>query len=248
MSHHHTTEHLFSVTEMHQAGSDVYRVILEPDSGLIPEYWAGQYLEIDLGNGQRNAFSIASAPVSQQKQLELHIQKIPDSPSSDRLFHLLHQGKVNTFMPSGRCFLPDPLPASTLVFVAAGTGFAQMKSMVEHCLDLAKQNPDNVRDIHLYWGARTPADFYLPYLPIQWADNVIHYHPIVSDASDSDDWCGRHGLVYEAILEDKKSLLNGNFYLSGSPSMVYTTIDVLLASGFTEEQMHSDVFDYAPRQ
>ncbi|AMO54389.1 hypothetical protein [Endozoicomonas montiporae] len=236
------SEQAFNVIDMHPAGSDVYRIKLKPRSGFVPPYRAGQYLEILLPGRQPCAFSIASAPSFQQEDIELHVQQLPESQTSTELFDQLNKGRVDVRLPSGNCFLPDPLPETPLVFVAAGTGFAQMKSMVEHCL-----NQNHAKGIHLYWGARTPAGFYLPYLPIQWSARGVHYHPVVSDAIADDDWCGRHGLLYEAILADKEQLLDGNIYLSGSPQMVYATIDVIENAGFNRKNMHSDVFDYAPR-
>ena len=236
------SEQTFEVTDIHPAGSDVYRIILKPQSGLVPAYQAGQYLEIILPNKQPCAFSIASAPLNHQEALELHIQKLPDRSNSTLLFDQLHNGCVDVRMPSGNCFLPEPLPETPLVFVAAGTGFAQMKSMVEHCLNLKYSG-----EIYLYWGARTPTDFYLPYLPVEWSARGVHFHPVISDAVADDDWCGRHGLLYDAILADKDQLLTGHIYLSGSPQMVYTTVDVIEKAGFNRQSMHSDVFDYAPR-
>lgn len=236
------SEQRFNVTEMHTASSDVYRVVLEPQHGKVPAYKAGQYAEVLLKTGQTCAFSLASAPVQHQESFELHIQKIIGSDNSQQLFSELDHGYINLRMPKGRCFLPEKLPDTPLVFVAAGTGFAQMKSMVEYCF-----NKQHCYDIHLYWGARTPADFYLPHIPIQWSEKGVRYHPVVSDAVADDDWCGRHGLLYEALLADKDILQGSNIYFSGSPKMVYTTIDVMKKAGFIEKHMHSDVFDYAPR-
>ena len=233
----------FIITENHALGANIYRIVLQPEAGKVPAYHAGQYLETKLENGQKCAFSIASAPAPEQESLELHIQKIPGSPSSDQLFKELGRGRINLLMPRGKCFLPDELPDKPFLFIAAGTGFAQMKSMVEYCF-----SQNHKQNIHLYWGARTPTDFYLPHLPIQWSATGLHYHPVVSDTSADDDWCGRHGLLYEAILADKADLIDAAAYLSGSPQMVYTTIDVMLNAGFPEKNLHSDVFDYAPRQ
>ena len=46
------SEQTFEVTDIHPAGSDVYRIILKPQSGFVPAYQAGQYLEIVLPNKQ----------------------------------------------------------------------------------------------------------------------------------------------------------------------------------------------------
>ncbi|MDX1399242.1 MAG: CDP-6-deoxy-delta-3,4-glucoseen reductase, partial [Oceanospirillum sp.] len=52
--------------------SDVYRVVLQTPAGKLPDFAAGQYLEIILPNGDRSAFSIANRPDG--RRLELHIQ------------------------------------------------------------------------------------------------------------------------------------------------------------------------------
>lgn len=233
----------FIVAEHHTLDANIHRIILEPEADVVPAYHAGQYLEVILQNGQKCAFSIASPPGEQQESLELHIQRLPGNKNSDQLFQELKSGRLSLRLPQGKCFLPDKLPEQPQLFIAAGTGFAQMKSMVETCF--AKQHK---HDIHLYWGARTPADFYLPHLPVQWSARGLHYHPVVSDASSEDDWCGRHGLLYEAILSDREQLLDACVYLSGSPQMVYATVDAMVEAGFPIENLHSDVFHYAPRK
>ena len=233
----------FIVSEHHTLDANIHRIILEPETGVVPVYHAGQYLEVILENGQKCAFSIASPPGEQQESLELHIQRLPGNKNSDQLFLELKSGVLNLKLPQGKCFLPEKLPDQPLLLIAAGTGFAQMKSMVEICF--AKQHE---HDIHLYWGARTPTDFYLPHLPVQWSAKGLHYHPVVSDADSDGDWCGRHGLLYEAILADREQLMNASVYLSGSPQMVYATVDAMIEAGFPSGNLHSDVFDYAPRQ
>nr|WP_306671579.1 hypothetical protein [Endozoicomonas sp. ONNA2] len=144
-------------------------------------------------------------------------------------------------MPKGQCFLAS-VPAKPLVFIAAGTGFAQMKSMIEFSL----KNPGH-KDIHLYWGARSPEGFYMPNLPIHWASSQFHYHPVVSDALEQAGWKGRHGLLFEAVIDDKELIIGSEIFISGSPQMVYATFDALVAKNFQAKNIHSDVFAYAPR-
>lgn len=229
------------VSDLQLLSEGIYRVILKPHQGYIPDYRAGQYLEVLLAGGEACAFSIASPPAPMQKELELHIQKLPSSANSIKLFNELEQGSVSIRMPKGQCFL-ESIPDKPLVFIAASTGFAQMKSMIE----LSLKKPGH-KDIYLYWGSRSPVGFYMPNLPVHWASSQFHYHPVVSDALDEDGWKGRKGLLLEAVIDDKDIIVGSEIYISGSPQMVYATFDALVAENFKAEYIHSDVFEYAPR-
>ena len=232
---------LFSVLDIQHLPEQVYRVVLESQSGYVPEYFAGQYLLLHLENGESSAFSIATPPSPKQKKLELHIQKIPDRDNSSLLFQQLKTGEIEASVGHGRCHLKK-LPDKPLLFIAAGTGFAQMKSMIEYC-----QQQKHPRDLYFYWGAREPGNYYLPNLPVQWSATGVHYHPIVSEAGADENWNGRYGLLYEAIIADKEHLESCETYISGSPTMVYATVDAIVSKGFRMDNIHSDVFEYAPR-
>ena len=231
----------YNISDIQLLSNEVYRVTLKPKQGFVPEYQAGQYLLMHLLNDQVSAFSIASAPTHHQTNLELHIQTLADKSSSIELFHQLQQGQVEITLAHGQCHL-GIIPDRPLTFVAAGTGFAQMKSMIEHC-----QDSHHPHSLNLYWGARSPSDFYLPSLPVQWSTHGLNYHPVASEATEQDSWNGRHGLLYEALIADKEHLMHSEIYISGSPTMVYATVDALVDAGFDNQHIHSDVFEYAPR-
>ncbi|MNR51902.1 CDP-6-deoxy-L-threo-D-glycero-4-hexulose-3-dehydrase reductase [compost metagenome] len=74
-------------------------------------------------------------------------------------------------------------------------------------------------------------------------DNLI-LHQVVSEQGD---WKGRRGLLHEAVCEDFPDLKSLRVYASGSPAMVYATLDALVAAGMDAHQMRADVFAYAPR-
>ncbi len=231
----------FQVTDLQRLTEGTYRITLQCQQGYVPEYFAGQYLEIILPEGEACAFSIASPPTPQQTQLELHIQKVAASANSSKLFTEFDRGLVSVRMPKGKCYLQN-IPDKPLLFIAAGTGFAQMKSMIE----LVLNKPDHPH-MHLYWGARSTDGFYLPNLPIHWLSQHLHYHPVISDPLEKEGWKGRQGLLYEAVIDDKENLLGSEVYISGSPQMVYATYDALVAENFSPQSIHSDVFEYAPR-
>nr|WP_283777803.1 hypothetical protein [Sansalvadorimonas sp. 2012CJ34-2] len=175
--------------------------------------------------------------------LELHIQCYPGHTRAQEVIeHLRSEQAVTIHLPKGNCHIGE-CPQVPLVFIAAGTGFAQMKAMIEQSFLNAHPCP-----LHLYWGVRRPNGFYMPSLPVYWAsEKSVHYHPVVSDPEAGDGWNGRDGLLYKAVLDDKEQLADAHFYISGSPDMVYSTFDELVTAGFPAKHIHSDVFDYCPR-
>ena len=142
-------------------------------------------------------------------------------------------------LPFGDAHLAE-LPEGPLVLIAAGTGMAQMHSLIEHCRAQGFAHP-----VHLYWGVRRPEDFYaLPHWD-EWKGLAnLHLHKVVSDLCG---WQGRCGLLHEAVCEDFPGLGSLTVYASGSPAMVYATLDALVAAGMDAHQMRADVFAYAPR-
>ncbi|WP_286240436.1 2Fe-2S iron-sulfur cluster-binding protein [Neptuniibacter halophilus] len=239
---------LCSITAIEQLNHDVYRIrlLMPATASLSAEYYAGQYLDICLPDGRKASFSIASAPDS-GRDLELHIRHMPESEMSNAILrHLQNESGVEVELPKGDCYLrAQTLSADTrLVMAAASTGFAQVKSVVEHLLANQYANP-----IYIYWGARVEADIYLEELPLQWAAEhpSVHFVPVVSEPENSPGWQGRTGLLPAAILEDFTDFDGVEIFTSGSPAMVYALLDACEERGFQESAMHSDVFAYAPR-
>lgn len=229
------------------ANSSIYCVELEPENPKQISFAAGQYLQIILPNGEASAFSIASSP-RRPDLIELNILELPEQTSSQGVFELLRSGDPVTIeMPLGDCYLPDDLglhPTVPIILVAAGTGFAQMKSMLHEMFARKLPNP-----IHLYWGNRQADGFYHTDLLEAWHREHpnFFYHMVVSDAHESCQWLGREGLLYETIHQDFDSLEECRLCISGSPTMVYATLDELIKHGLKEEYTYSDVFSYAPR-
>ena len=226
------------VLELSEVGGDVCRVVLRAPAGKTPRYHAGQYLLLQRDDGEWSAFSLASAPHA-GRDLELHILTREDS-SRQIIAQLRRTRLARVQMPFGDTHLAE-LPEGPLVLLAAGTGMAQMHSLIEHCRAAGFKYP-----VHLYWGARTAADFYeLPHWQ-DWEQQAgLQLHRVVSEAAA---WGGRCGLLHEAVCEDFADLKALHVYASGSPARVYGTLDALVEAGMDPHQMRADVFAYAPRE
>lgn len=207
-------------------------------------FLAGQYLELQLQDGQSIPYSIASAP-AQLPELKLHIlDQGDDSLSRQVLEYLRSATSVEVKMPLGNCVLdPERLgPETELVLIAAGSGFAQMKAILEQVVAEGLSNP-----VHLYWGVRSPDQFYGEQLIRDWSAEhpSFRFVPVVSEAAP--DWNGRCGLVHQAVLADFDRLDRSEVFVCGSPAMVYAVEDDFLPQGLRQGHIHSDVFSYAPR-
>lgn len=218
-------------------GGDVFRLLLRAPAGKLPRYHAGQYLLLERENGEFSAFSLASSP-GRGRELELHVLARERS-AVDLLEYIRLKGMATVQMPFGDTHL-DELPDGPLVLIAAGTGMAQMNSLIEYCRAEGFAHP-----VHLYWGVRRPEDFYELSHWEEWQLMPnLYLHRVVSDVCG---WQGRCGLLHEAVCEDIADLKPVHVYASGSPAMIYGTLDALVEAGMDATQMRADVFAYAPR-
>lgn len=235
------------VTAVEDLTPDVFRVRLEGRAEAMA-HAPGQFLELKLDDETWVPFSIASAHVG-DGALELHVQHWPERENSARLRERVVVAQHLTVrLPGGDCVL-DPTSRRPLLLLAAGTGFAQMKAIVEGAL---LESPE--RPIALWWAARERRDLYLESLPRQWAEqheNVVFH--MVTEAAPELPVSGvrvrsHRGRIDEALAAELKDVSSYDVYLSGSPGMVYACVDVLASLGLASNRVFADVFAYAPRE
>jgi len=224
----------------------VYQVDLQLPAGKIPEHFAGQYLALNLPEREEPAFfSIASRPGL--RTITLHIQADPHLESAREVIHMLSSSLadktvVSVNLPFGEACLVKA-PEKPLILMAAGTGFAQMKSIIEHLLSLDYSHP-----IALYWGVRKQEDMYLQGLAQDWSDlhENFQFKPLIADIENIKD-NAHHNQLSDAVLEAHPELENSMVFVSGSPKLVFSAMDALTEAGLPETQFYSDVLAYASR-
>jgi len=201
---------------------------------------AGQYIDILLPDGRHRSFSIANAP-SDEDVIELHIRHVEDGDFTGYCYYDLEEKTIlRVEGPLGSFFLRED-SQRPIIFMAGGTGFAPIKSIIEYALAKNIQ-----RDMYLYWGARSEQDLYLHDMARSWAINNerVCYVPVLSDPVKSDNWKGRTGYVHKAIIEDFEDLSDFEVYAGGPPAMVYAGKDVFHEKGLPESRYYSDAFEF----
>lgn len=203
-------------------------------------FHAGQYIDILLPDGRRRSFSLANAPYGKET-LELHIRHIEGGDFTGYVFDELQEKAIlRVEGPRGQFYLREDsgLP---IIFMAGGTGFAPVKSIIEYTI-----MHNMTRPMYLYWGARARRDLYMHEHAQVWAKDFshIHYIPVLSDPQPGDDPAIRTGLIHEAIVEDFPDLSGYEVYASGPPAMVYAGQDVFGQRGLPTEHYYSDAFEF----
>ncbi|MGO2242593.1 MAG: FAD-binding oxidoreductase [Halomonas sp.] len=235
------------VTEVENLNPDVFGVTLEGRAEAM-QHAPGQYLELKLDDTTWVPFSIASFDRG-DGIVELHIQHWPERNNSVRLRELLKVANQLTLrLPGGECVL-DLQSQRPLMLIAAGTGFSQMKAMVEAVLHA---QPD--RQVSLWWAAREHRDLYLEQLASHWAQTYpnVSFHavtelPLEEPLAAGERISHQQGRIDDVLKAADIAPYAHDVYLSGSPGMVYACLDVLESKGMPLERVFSDVFAYAPR-
>jgi len=230
-----------TVERLERLAPDVMRVILRLEAGRRIAFYAGQYLNVLLEDGERRSFSFATAP-QESERIELHIRRIPGGRYTTRVFERMQPGDAVRFEGPLGSFILREDSEKPIIFVAGATGFAPVKSMLEHAFARGLR-----RRMILYWGVRKLRDLYLAELPRQWAREHANFSfvPVLSEPEQG--WGGRTGLVHEAILADFPDLSGHQVYACGSAGMVEAAYPALQAHGLRPDECFSDAFRLAPR-
>ena len=227
------------VAKIDHLSDDVVRIYLKlPDEQRL-QFMAGQYLDFILEDGRRRAFSVASAP-HDDGFIELHIRHVDGGAFTDWAFTQMKEKTILRIEAPLGAFTLNEESDRPMLFIAGGTGFAPIKSQIEHAF-----HADINRPMELYWGVRAQPDLYLPDLPSQWAkeQDDFRFVPVLSEPEQ--DWNGRKGWVHEAVLEDHDNLADYDIYMAGPPPMIKAARDTFRAAGVPDDQMYYDSFEYA---
>jgi len=236
--------HRARVVALTRLADDVMQVRLAVTGERPLRFRAGQYINVLLDDGEKRSFSFATAPHA-GGDIELQIRLVPGGRFTTHVFEKMQVGEVVEFEgPLGSFFLREDSD-KPIIFVAGATGFAPVKSMLEHAFHAGVK-----RDMVLYWGVRSKKDLYLADLPERWAAEHPNFRfvPVLSAPRAEDNWHGRTGLVHEAILADYPDLSGHQLYACGSVQMVEAAHPAFAAQGLAQDDCFSDAFKLAPHR
>ena len=205
-------------------------------------FLAGQYMRVSHEQGSQD-YAIASCPCD-DKRLEFHVRRLEDDPFTSMVFKGMSVGSwLNIHGPYGN-FVVDESRDSPLIMIAFDTGFAAVKSLLEH---ITAQ--DSERAVYLYWLACGTDGLYLDNLCRSWADALdqLEYFPILLPRNASDILDSQ----YEGIakIEEKLSaslyraehLEHAQVYTVAPDPVAKLVQQLLVQKGFEPQQFHHEI-------
>jgi CDP-4-dehydro-6-deoxyglucose reductase len=125
------------------------------------------------------------------------------------------------------------------VFIAGESGFAPVKSLIEHAMAL-----DAAESLHLYWAAAGEGGQYLDNLCRSWSDALdnFRYEAIALGRAATDE-AGAQA-VLRRVLQDHARLAECDVYVAGPGPWVGALEFQLLEHGLPRAQLAVSAIDH----
>lgn len=174
-------------------------------------FLAGQSVALSIGD-EAGDYAIASCPCD-DRNLQFHVRDIEGNGFARRVFDGLRPGEtVTVYGPVGE-FVLKPDSTRPILLLACNSGFAPIKSLVEHAMSL-----EAAESLHLYWLATVAGGHYLSNWCRAWSDALdnFHYREL---AEESLSEAGMdHAL--DQVVADHPDLACFDVYVSGPASFI----------------------------
>ena len=198
-------------------------------------FLAGQSVTLTLPRGTAASLPIASCPCD-DRNLQFHVRRTPGDAFSDYVFNRLKvSDSVSVDGPRG-AFALDESSTRSLIFIACDTGFAPIKSLIEHAMAL------NVAEsMHLYWATSEQSGHYAQNLCRSWADALDNFRYTALTTESPDGAEALADAVLQSVFDDHPDLPELDIYAAGAEQELQMIRQGLMARGAPGSQLHTQV-------
>ncbi len=198
-------------------------------------FLAGQWVTLGLAEGEQGVRAdhpVASCPCD-DRNLHFFVPRSANDALAARLFAgaVKPGDAVTLWGPQGRFVLADD-ESHPLVFAACDTGFAPVKSLIEHALSL-----DAAPSITLFWLATRADGHFLANQCRAWSQALDPFEYSLSTHDDPGTGASQMAAAIRADLFD----IDCAFYIAGPQAFVSTLSAELAAAGVPASQLHAEV-------
>ncbi len=225
------------VNKIERLGEDLLVLHLRTPRNQTLRFLAGQHVSMEIaGLAPRNK-SIASCPCNAM-HLQFHIKRVSGDPFADYIFSQLRLNQPVALSGPYGSFTLDEHAGRPLILLAYETGFAPIKSLIEHAIAL-----EFAQAMHLYWVVRRAGEHYLENYCRSWSDALddFTYTPLSGDGADAASTTEHDFLLGgQRIVQDYPDLAGHDVYVNGPEPLMGQTRDLLLAHGLPEQRLFID--------
>jgi len=203
--------------------SDTFTLSLVLESGEIPTFIPGQYINIffdDLGTSEGKAYSLSSAPT--EKKFDITIKVI--GTFSEKLNSLKVGDEIQGTLPYGFFYSEE---RSDLVLISAGIGITPFRSMI-----IENQSLLEKRKISLIHSVKEEYD-------------LIFKEDFERINSDKFRYIKNVSSKYGRLDQEKLNLMgleDKEFMICGSISFVRDMWKILVDFGISQDQIYTEAF------
>lgn len=187
-------------------------------------FLAGQSVTLTLPDNNTIDLPIASCPCD-DRNLFFHIPHNESNAPEDFIGDGLAKGdEVIVTGPHGH-FLLNENSGRPQLYIAFGTGFAPIKSLIEHAMAI-----DENSTMHLYWIMDKEEDLYLNNLCRSWNDALddFHYYPTIGKD------------ISQSINAAQINLTECDVYVAGTEVQISKAKEWLYQNGLVKDQLFTN--------
>jgi len=188
-------------------------------------FLAGQSVTLTLPDGASGSYAVASCPCD-ERNLQFHVRRREGERFAERILGGLKDGETVRIDGPRGAFVLDEASPRPIVFLACDTGFAPVKSLLEHAMAL-----DAAETLALYWSASGERGHYLDNLCRSWADALDNFRYAALPADPEGEEALRR------LREDHARLDGHDVYVAGPPAWAAALEFRLLEQGLPRAQL-----------
>jgi CDP-4-dehydro-6-deoxyglucose reductase len=231
---------------MEQIQDDTLILHLRTPRTQTLRFLAGQHLRLAIADMPPRNKSLASCPCNAM-HLQFQIRRVPGDPFSEYVFTQLKISQTVMVEGPWGNFSLDENSKRPIIFVAYETGFASIKSIIEHAIALELEQP-----LHLYWMVHRPGNHYLNNLCRSWLDALdnFSYTALTGNGlSGVSSWEASADPAVDlrdmeaagaAIVADHPDLSDFDVYLTAPEASTEEIVGLLQRHGLPKGQLHLD--------
>lgn len=210
--------------------SDISLLTVKPLGNEKIIFQPGQYVEAQLQNGECLPLSIANTP-QENGELEFHIRHNEKHRlAAQWLEEILKSYSIVLRGPKGNGTLDRIVPNTDLIFLAGGTGYAPIRSLL---ISLFNQHSE-LPHIYFYWGITHPNDAYDLNAIKDWEDQHPSFRSEVVLLEDQ-------GWVHEYCANQHPHFKQTTVFASGPYEMIQLAFKRFTEKGLPASHFISDM-------